>query len=373
MEVLGQGSITQLDKNCNPYRCRKWMLQVSTTKGRVSKRFKGSKTEAKDALLLFMDEIDNGNHSKSKKFSEYSKYWLEYRTKCGRYSPNTIETNAKFVKKLNSVFGDIKLTEITPKLVRDSFVSVKKTNNPDEELSGTYKSHMFFTLKAILDMAVADELMLVNPCNKEQPPKKDTKEKSVLDMGMLITLLDCLDQEDASSRVMLIYFMSLLGLRRQEVIALQWEDINWFKHTISINKAYKYGNNTVGETKSRAGKRVLPLPKRLENKIIEWKHTCDENLIESDYICCNSIGKMMTCTAHYQWWHEFLRANGLPKITYHELRHTNLTIMAQKMTPFNLKTYAGWANYEPTKIYIHDDNEAVKQAVNSVDFSSPDY
>lgn len=368
MEVKGTGSITQLDKKKTPYRCREWMLQVSTAQGRKSKRFTGSMSEARIELNRFMDKIDSNCYLKIKKFTDYSNYWLSYRASCGRYSSNTIETNKKFVNKLNIIFKGRNLAEITPQLVRDTFVSVKQTKNPNCELSGTYKSHMFFRLNAILNMAVDDELISNNPCSKVKSPKKDTEEKVALDFNGLVHLLDCLDNEPMNGRVMAIYLMALLGLRRQEAIALTWDDINWNEKFISINKAFKYSDRTIGETKSKSGNRILPIPQRLENALIKWKRLCDDNLMDSNFICCNSKGTMLTCTAHYKWWDNFLRNNHIRKITYHELRHTNLTIMAQKMNPFDLKNYAGWSDLKLTKIYIHRNNESIKKVVNSFKF-----
>ena len=53
----------------------------------------------------------------------------------------------------------------------------------------------------------------------------------------------------------------------------------------------------------------------------------------------------------------------LPKISLHELRHTNLTLMARFMSPFDLQNYAGWSDLAPAKIYIHKDQETLRKAI----------
>jgi integrase len=50
-------------------------------------------------------------------------------------------------------------------------------------------------------------------------------------------------------------------------------------------------------------------------------------------------------------------------MTLHQLRHSNLSMMARHMSPFDLQRYAGWSSIEPAKVYIHDDLEAVTKAV----------
>lgn len=368
MIVTGKGSITQLDKTKTPYRCREWMLQVSTTEGRLTHRYKGSMSDAKLELTRFINNIENNKCAKATKFNKYSTYWLNYRTNSGIYSPNTIETDKKYVNKLNDVFAGFYLHDFTPQMVRDSFITIPQTKNPEKELSGTYKNHMFFTLKSILDMALYDELIEKNPCNLVKPPKKETSKRKYLSMSQLKKLLDSLDKEPLDGRIVFIYCLALLGIRRQEAIPLRWSDINWEQHTITINKALKYGDNTIGKTKSESGNRIIPIPVRLENILKKWKIECEKNLIESKEICCNSNGDRFDCKSNYAWWKDFKNRYGIEDVTFHELRHTNLSIMAKKIGLFELKQYAGWSDLAPAKFYIHINQDSMVNAVRSIDF-----
>ena len=47
----------------------------------------------------------------------------------------------------------------------------------------------------------------------------------------------------------------------------------------------------------------------------------------------------------------------------HELRHSNLSMMARHMSPFDLQRYAGWSSIAPARVYVHDDLAAVTAAV----------
>lgn len=368
MNITGTGSITQLDKTKSPYRCRKWMLQVRTTKGRKSIRFTGSKAEARVALDNFMSKLENEEYFQKKYFTSYSKYWYSYRQKSGRYSPNTLETDLKYVKKLNSLYENYTLSQLTPQLIRDSFINVKYNNKSDKELSGTTKNHMFFTLNAILNMAVSDDLIPKNPCKAVNAPSKDTRKKRALSMKELKYLHSCLEKEPMDGKVMLIYLLSMLGLRRQEAVCLTWKDYNKTKKKISINKAYKASTHEIGKTKSKSSNRTLPVPKKLAEVLDKWKKVCEENLITSEYICCTPSGGLMRGESYYEWWKEIKKKYNIPDITLHELRHTNFTIMAQHMNHFALRDYAGWADLSPTSIYIHDNQDLMKSAVEKVDF-----
>jgi integrase len=52
-------------------------------------------------------------------------------------------------------------------------------------------------------------------------------------------------------------------------------------------------------------------------------------------------------------------------MTLHQLRHSNLSMMARYMSPFDLQRYAGWSSIEPARIYIHDDLDAVSRAASA--------
>ena len=56
---------------------------------------------------------------------------------------------------------------------------------------------------------------------------------------------------------------------------------------------------------------------------------------------------------------------GYPELTMHQLRHSNLSMMARHMSPFDLQAYAGWSSIAPAQVYVHRDLDAVRHAVSS--------
>lgn len=323
--------------------------------------------EAKRELDVFISEIENNKIVRISKFDEYVNYYLDYRTKPKRYSPNTLATDKRACERLVKLFGDTNLTEITPKKIRDSFCFIGQKENPEIGLSGKTKREIFFVLSSILNMAIDDELLENNPCTKVQPPKIDTKEKRALLKCEISELLNALDNEPLSGRIVFIYFLLLLGLRRGEAAALKWRDWDKVTNTISIQRAYIVADRTIGPPKSQAGYRTLPLPEKLTEVLIKWESLCKNNLIDCEWICSNSQGTLLIGGACYKWWRRFKNKYGLNDISYHELRHTNLTLVARYLSPFDLQNYAGWSNLEPAQIYIHKNQEAMQLALKKID------
>ena len=77
----------------------------------------------------------------------------------------------------------------------------------------------------------------------------------------------------------------------------------------------------------------------------------------------NSRGRLMTPKTMCEWWKAHRDALGCSGMTLHQLRHSNLSMMARHMSPFDLQRYAGWSSIAPARIYVHDDLDAVSRAV----------
>ena len=88
------------------------------------------------------------------------------------------------------------------------------------------------------------------------------------------------------------------GLRRSELFALRWSDINFFKMEIAITRSYV--GNHFGDTKTNASKRPVPLSQAVCHELLEWRsqspYNRDEDLLfpslrkngtnPSSRICC---------------------------------------------------------------------------------------
>jgi integrase len=66
------------------------------------------------------------------------------------------------------------------------------------------------------------------------------------------------------------------GLRASELRGLKWEDVDFEKREINVRqRADKF--NAIGNPKSEAGQRVVPLPPILANTLREWKLVCPKS------------------------------------------------------------------------------------------------
>ena len=278
--------------------------------------------------------------------------------------------DARNVRALSrSPIGAMCMDEITPEACRNALLWVKE--NPVSgcgELSGTTMNKIHVTLGAIMRQATDDGKVARNPMARVKPPKVDTKEKEALSPEEIGLLLNRLDELPLDGRVMAVYLMAMLGLRRGEACALLDSDIrDGFAH---VHLAVKERDGSIREPKSKSGVRRLPMPPRLQAKVDEWRiMRRGLGWLDSPTLACNTRGGVLRPQLLQRWWTGDGNHNGMASrlgckgMTLHQLRHSNLSMMARHMSPFDLQRYAGWSSIEPAKVYVHDDLDSVASAV----------
>jgi len=364
-------TIQALERNKPRSRCRKWRLwlNVEGLATRPSRVFHGTYTEALNALeafkLEYMDKVPD-----SDTLASYMALWLSWRENSGQFAPGTIAHDKRDVNAiLRSPLAELPIAAIKPEDVRNGLLWVKQ--NPARksgELTNATMNSIFITLNAVFRQAVDDERIPRNPMAHIKAPRPDTKEKEALAPDELSELIVKLSTLQLDGRVMALYFIAYLGLRRSEACALM--DSSIIDGYCHITQAVKERNGAIGETKYPSSVRTLPMPDALVGKCAEWQELKRRlGWQDSPTLCCNSQGGVLRPQLLQRWWTGDSKHIGVAEklgyhgLTLHQIRHSNLSMMARHMSPFDLKTYAGWSSIEPAKIYIHDDLSKVAHAV----------
>lgn len=374
MKVTGS-TIQQLDKtkpNGKPVprsQCRRWRLWATTEQGRKSKRFEGTYTAASDALCAWVSELE-GIVPNAETFGAYAESWRLWREQSGELAAGTMENDAREVRALRRTALDSKRMDgITPADCRDALLWLKAhPARGHGELSNTTMNSLHVCLNAIMQQAVDDGELAANPMARMRAPKPDTQEREALSPEELMLLVNRLGDLPLDGRSMALYLMALLGLRRGEACGLYDSDMSG--GYVHVRRSVKERDGSIGEPKSKAGVRTLPMPPALSAKVDEWRRTRDRlGWRDSVTLCCNTEGGVLRPQLLQRWWsgdakHVGVRDSiGCPGMTLHQLRHSNLSMMARHMSPFDLQRYAGWSSIAPAQVYIHADLDAVSRAV----------
>jgi len=116
----------------------------------------------------------------------------------------------------------------------------------------------------------------------------------------------------------------LLGLRRGEIVALKWSDIDIRSHSLSVNKSVykeKGAPQQLKPPKSQTSIRTVYFSDVLVDAIAEWKTTQAEerasagfNWKEQDFIFTNAVGDMISLYTPSRICSKFEEKNGLAAI-----------------------------------------------------------
>lgn len=361
MKVTGT-TIQQLESGKPRSRCRKWRIWATTDAGRKSKRFNGTYSQAVDAQRAFVSDLEDIVPN-DETFGAYAASWARWRDDSGNFSPNTIESDATSLRALaRTELHGMRMDEITPQACRDALAWLKSHPLRVDEYSAHSMESFYNTLNSVMKQAVGDGKLARNPVDGVMRPKVGKTERVALSPGEIELLLNRIDGLQLCGHAVAVYLMACLGLRCGEACALRDDEIfGGFAHVKSTVRA---ADQSIGAPKSESGVRTLPMPPRLQAKVDEWRELRRRlGWSDSPTLCCNSIGGKMSTSSMRIWWAKVRGSIGCEGMVLHELRHSNLSMMARHMSPFDLQRYAGWSSIAPARIYVHDDMDAVVKAV----------
>ncbi len=151
------------------------------------------------------------------------------------------------------------------------------------------------------------------------------------------------------------------GLRRGEIMALRWEDIDFENAEIRVNKSVglHYNMPYIKSTKTQAGERVVPIPAPLLEELKRRKG--------GGYIFQTAGGELITNSSIEKRSHRFFRELGV-SCTMHQLRHAYITKLVESdLTPKDVQYLAGHKDIHTTlQIYTHVTESRRKEAAEKV-------
>jgi len=191
-------------------------------------------------------------------------------------------------------------------------------------------------LRGSLNHAVNLGLLTRNPAAVAVPPKPNPKEKRVLDENQIQTLL--LAAQEKQPEFLPLYHLAITtGMRLGELQGISWEDLDWSKGTLTINRQLK---RVVGEglvltpPKPQAGRRTLQLGSATWTLLKEHRKAQlqrrlfrDPGTLDLGLVFTQNSGAPYGPRQVQKAFKAILSIAGLPEMRFHDLRHTAATHM----------------------------------------------
>ena len=268
----------------------------------------------------------------SETFKEYTDHIFDIFLR-PRWRPSTADTN-KFLldKHINPFFGDIPLNQIDTAFIQQFFQT-------KQHLSKSYTRQMLIMLHEILANAVEDGKILSDPTTSKRItlPDKATK-RNALEAEQFYNIISHLSNL-AGDEALLIALLCFTGMRRGEVLGLQWDSVLDDKILVRSEIIFKGNTPVYNEyTKSKSGLREIPLMDELK-----------------PFLCNRQTGFVLgndhpyTQSKFDRMWQRIGKKINLYGATPHIFRHTYLTMLAASgVDPKTIQALAGHADFNFT-------------------------
>ena len=306
---------------------------IDPVTGRAIQKSVSAKTQAecKEKLAKAIRE-NRGvplNHTGDYTAAEWCRLWFETYSK-----PNIRYNTAKGYEGIIEhhiipAIGTIKLKQLSSIHIQRMYNDLKEngrmqrgSKQNDKPLSNTFVRRVHAVLQAALKQAVKERLIPYNPCEKCRIPPKDKKEMTILPPEKIGRYL----QEAEKYGVLPMFYLELSsGLRRGELLALLWTDLDVENMTISVSKQVNRinGELVVSQPKTPNSIRKLAIPQRAVELLVEEhaKHPHSPYLFVSP-----KTGTMFDPDSFRHTHEKILKAIGAEHIRFHDLRHTFATL-----------------------------------------------
>lgn len=364
-------------KNLDGTRCKK------------TKTIHGTRKDAEIALAEFITEVNRGlvPEGKSITFEEFFYIWdAKYASK--ELAPKTYSRYIGILKsRILPYLGSFPLDKIKPTdlmnfydmLENDTQIKRIAKNNGQRTLKPlspkTILEHHRL-ISAMLQNAVYWQLLPSNPARRVKPPKtKKPKMEFFNDDECKVLIQSLMELTGSNLKYKAAILLDIFsGVRRGELIGLEWSDVDFKNETININKSTQYlPENGIfdKDTKTECSNRIVPIPNYITKTLLEYKEWYDEqkDILGDKWINSNKLfiqddGKPMYPDTIGKWFKPYIEKLGLPIIKFHGIRHTNATLMiANNVDIATVSARLGHASINTTiKYYVHPLEKNMKKA-----------
>ncbi|QEH68177.1 tyrosine-type recombinase/integrase [Cellulosilyticum sp. WCF-2] len=274
----------------------------------------------------------------------------------------------------NDSIGTMKLKDIK------SF-HLQKFLNSKSSLSKSYIKKMHMLLDMFFSNAVKNDLIPKNPMDAVNMPKS---QKQVKDVRALTRQEQSEYMKQLESTRLKPLFLTCLftGMRMGELMALDWDHVNFKKGEIKVEFSYKevrmhdqkepYWKLLKQPPKTSSGLRTIPIPQEIVKMLKSHKTAQDklslklgkDEFNKEKLVFCSEVGTPLSSRNIQRTHYSICNKIGLSGIGFHALRHTFATRMIEENVP--VKTVQYWIGHSSIEItyniYVHVQEENKKAA-----------
>lgn len=322
-------------------------------KGRIIQKNTGEKTvglakiKAEELFLEERQKISRFNNVKTATFREVTKYILRVYTPTLRIG--TQEMHKIYFEKLNEVFGDLDVNEIT----EDHFLEWVQENKRTQKRKtyADYAKHLSLVMRfAYKKKLTTHRITFSNPDKKKESNGRYYTDKEISALWK--------NMSEETRDQMILCFQCMMRLR--EALYLTWDRVDLENGKITLRPEDV-------KTGSKTGKgRVIYLNQDVVNRLRARKEITSR---VSNYVFPSKVDyNKATHSNKKAWLSAKLKAGIKGRARWHDLRHSGITraLFQAKENPLKVSQYAGVSIRVIERVYLHAQPEFLKSVGDSV-------
>ena len=290
-----------------------------------------TQAEVKEKLKKAIEEnvgIDYGR-AKSYTVGTWLEVWMENYARV-KLRPSTFKTSQGFLKNhIKPQIGNIPLADLTSldlqrfykHLLDGGRVDRIEAKKKPKGLAPKTVRNIHQMIGSAYNLAMEQKLVSKNPTQGCALPKVEHKEMRTLTTDQLSAFF----QEARDSGVFALYYIDLTtGLRRGELLGLKWSDIDLEKGDLRVQRQIGRIDGKIIEMplKTKNAYRTLPLSADAIDVLMQQRRKTGN----SEWVFPSPSGGPMSPDSVLHMLHRVLKRAGLPKVRFHDLRHTFATL-----------------------------------------------
>ncbi|CAJ1579744.1 site-specific integrase [[Mycobacterium] wendilense] len=316
-----------------------------------------------------------------------------------RIRPKTMSAYVTSLRPLVDALGDKPVQQVTKDDIEKIVTSLRNgtsrmgTWHAPEKLTKNKKTvrapwapasinPMLARARSIFDDLMAQGIVVRNPAALVKSLPTENADMHTLSAEQVTKLLASSKADPFS----IAWQLAVYGLRRGEILALDWDSIDFDKGTVSISAARLAvsGGSVTGATKTKTSTRTLPMPEDLARALrAERKRQREAKLAlgskwhDTGLVVVDEFGAAPHPDTLTKAWAKALGSAGLPHVRLHDARHSCATLMHMRGVP--VVVIAAWLGHQDAgftlRTYAHSTNDALADAaavLNSITTSKPD-
>ncbi|HHY47384.1 MAG TPA: site-specific integrase [Firmicutes bacterium] len=307
---------------------------------RIVRGFKGNKRDAEKEMVRLMHELETGMYVEPSKLTvaQWFRQWFEMQK--DRLSPESRERYRGIIEsRIIPKLGQIPLEKLQPMHLQRFYAETEneRLDGRGGKISPASVRYCHTIVHKALESAVKLKVIRQNVANDVELPKIRREPVKVLTNEQVAAML-----EDAKKypHYVPILLAVTTGMRRGEIYALRWQDVNLDSGIIIVKRTISYTPQDgifFKEPKTPKSRRTIAIPPVViealkSHKVEQAKRrlACGELWVDMDLIFDRGDGRPCHPDSITSWFTEFLRKHGIDAVSFHKLRHTHASLLLEQ-------------------------------------------